>query len=125
MESRPTTSESGDLRDLWCSTARRATDAQLVACVAVAVVAAIAFGVGALIDVRRATHWWALLLVALLAGTFGVWGIADREMAERSTSRLSQRTLVAVKWCSGVAAGVIAALATIGVLRITIGTWIS
>jgi hypothetical protein len=119
------TSESGDLRDLWCSTARRASDIQLAACVALAIGAAIGFGIGALVDVRRALHWWPVLLPALLAGTFGLWGIADREMLERSASRLSRRALGAVKVCSAVAAGVIAALATIAVLRITIGTWIS
>jgi hypothetical protein len=126
MQTRPTTSESGDLRDLWCSTARRASDSQLAACVAVAIAAGVGFGIGALLDVRRAFHWWPLVLPALLAGTFGLWGIADREMVEQSASPLlSRRALGAVKVCSAVAAGVIAALATIGVLRLTIGTWIS
>lgn len=119
------TSESGDLRDLWCSTARRATDAQLVACVAVAIAAALAFGIGALLDVRRAFHWWPIVLPALLAGTFGLWGIAEREMVERNASRVSRRALAAVKWCSVVAAGIIVALATVGVFRITLGNWIS
>jgi hypothetical protein len=117
--------EDGDLRDVWCSAARRATDAQLVACVAAAMVAAVAFGIGALVDVRAAFRWWPLVLPALLAGAFGVWGIADRQIAEESTTSASRRALEAVKWCAAAGGGVVGALAAVGVLRITIGTWIS
>lgn len=118
------TSDTADLRELWSATARGATDAQLVACVVIAFAAAIGFGIGALVSVRRAFQWWPLLLPALLAGTFGVWGIADREMGERSGERW-RRALAATKWCSAVAAGIVVALAAIGILKVTIGTWIS
>lgn len=119
-----TTSDAGELREVWSSAARRASDAKLVACVAVAIVAALAFGVGLLISVRRTFPWWPLVLPALFAGTFGVWGIADREMSD-TTRRSSQRALAVAKVCSAVAAGVVAALAAMGILKLTIGTWIS
>jgi hypothetical protein len=118
-------SDTADLRELWSATARRATDAQLVACVVVAITAVIAFGIGILLSVHRALQWWPLFLLALLAGAFGVWGIADREMSEDRGRRWSRRALAATKWCSAIAAGIVAALATIGILKITIGTWIS
>jgi len=119
-----TTSDAGELREVWSSAARRASDAKLVACVAVAIVAALAFGVGLLISVRRTFPWWPLVLPALFAGTFGVWGIADREMSD-TTRRSSHRALAVAKLCSAVAAGVVAALAAMGILKLTIGTWIS
>lgn len=125
MQPDPSPSDAADLREVWSSTARRATDAQLVACVVVAIAAAIAFGIGALIDLRWTMRWWPLLLLALLAGTFGIWGIADREMGEGGGQRWSHRALAATKWCSAIAAGIVAALAAVGILRITIGTWIS
>ena len=124
MPTESTPSEAGDLRDVWSSAARRASDTQLAACVALAIVAALAFGVGLLISVRRTLPWWPLVLPALLAGTFGVWGIADRELSD-STRRSSQRALAVTKVCSTVAAGVVAALAAMGFLLLTIGTWIS
>ncbi|HEY4306425.1 MAG TPA: hypothetical protein VGM82_18265 [Gemmatimonadaceae bacterium] len=125
MQTTPVAPESGDLRELWSSTARRATDAQLVACVAIALAAASGFGIGALIDFRSASRWWPIVVPALMLGTFGAWGIADRELNERSTSSASTGALAAVKWCSAIAAGMLGAIAAIGVLRITIGTWIS
>jgi hypothetical protein len=96
-----------------------------VACVAVAIVAALGFGIGLLISVRRVFPWWPLVLPALLAGAFGVWGIADRELGEPGRRQKSRRMFAAIKLCSGVAAGVVAALAAIGILKLTIGTWIS
>lgn len=125
MQPSSATSEAGDLRALWCSTARRATDAQLVVCVALALVAAIGFGVGAFVDMRRTSGWWPLMLLALLAGAFGAWGIADRELHDGTPSPTPRRVLEAMRWGAGVAAGVVAALATLGILRFTIGTWIS
>ena len=55
-----------DLRDLWCSAARQASDAQLIGCVAIGLAAVLAFAVGALIDVNRTLRWWPVILPALL-----------------------------------------------------------
>jgi hypothetical protein len=117
--------DDGDLRDVWCSAARRASDAQLVVCVGLAIGAALTFVIGALVDLQRALRWWPLILPGQFLGTFGLWGIADREIQEKREGRVSRRILVAVKWCSVFAAGIVGALAAIGVLRLTIGTWIS
>jgi hypothetical protein len=125
MQTDPTPSDTSDLREVWSSTARRATDAQLVACVVVGIAAAIGFGIGALVDLRLAWRFWPLVLLALLAGTFGIWGIADRELLEGGRQRWSRRALAATKWGSAIAAGIVAALVAIGILKLTIGTWIS
>jgi hypothetical protein len=122
-------SEDSDLREIWCSAARRASDTQLVACVAVAIVVAVSFAVALLIDVRRAFTWWPAVLPPLFAGAFGVWGIADREL-EGSTAVAggtpsSRRALVALRWCSALAAGLVGVLGALGILTLTIGTWIS
>jgi hypothetical protein len=117
-----------DIRELWYDAAHRASDAQLVACVAVALIAAVGFGIAMLVDVRRTLRWWPLILPAFFVGTFGVWGIADRELGARDTGkapRLSTRMLSVVKICSVVAAGIVGALAAIGLLELTIGTWVS
>lgn len=121
--------ENGDLRDMWCATARRATDLQLVVSVAVALLIAIAFTIFVLIDVRRALPWWPLVLPILFAGAFGLWGIADRELESRRTShgsgRVSHDALIALRAGAAVAAGIIGVLGILGMLRLTIGTWIS
>jgi len=122
-------SEDTDLRAVWCSAARSATDMQLVACVAVAIVVAVSFAVALLIDVRRAFNWWPAVLPPLFAGAFGVWGIADREL-ESSTAvgdgtPSPRRALVALRWCSALTAGLVGVLGALGILKLTIGTWIS
>lgn len=122
-------SEDNDLRQVWCSAARGATDIQLVVCVAVAVVIAVSFAVALLIDVRRSLQWWPAVLPGLFAGAFGVWGIADREIEGNVTTgggtRSSRRMLVALRWASAFAAGLVGVLAALGILKLTIGTWIS
>jgi hypothetical protein len=120
-----TSTDASDLGAVWSSAARRATDAQLAVCVVVAVVAALVFGIGLLVSVRRVFPWWPLVAPALAAGTFGVWGIADRELREKHRRHWSRRALAAAKMTSAVAAGIVAGLVAIGVLRFTIGTWIS
>jgi hypothetical protein len=122
-------SEDSDLREIWCSAARAATDMQLVACVAVAIVVGLSFAVALLIDVRRALNWWPAVLPGLFAGTFGVWGIADREIegsiAVGDGTPSSLRVLVALRWCSAFAAGLVGVLGALGILKLTLGTWIS
>jgi hypothetical protein len=127
MTQPPISSDNAELRDVWCSAARSASDAQLVACVAIAILVALTFAVLLFVDVRRTLSWWPVLLLGLLAGAFGTWGIADRELsgARPDEERLSRRTLSALKLCSAVAAGAVGVLAALGILRLTIGTWIS
>jgi hypothetical protein len=118
-----------DLKDLWRIYARRMTDTALAACVAVSISLFAGFAVVALMHAHWAQRWWPLALPTILVGSFGAWGIADRELAERrrrgATSSNGIRALVAVEWASCVAAGLAGAAAVIVFLRLTVGTWIS
>jgi len=118
-----------DLTELWRFYARRASDTGLVLCVGVSILVIAAFAVVGLTHARWAMRWWPLALPAVLAGTFGAWGIADRELAERradaATRRPAIRALVAVEWASCTAAALAVAAAVVMFLRLAVGTWIS
>jgi len=118
-----------DLRDLWRIYARRMTDTALVLCVAVSIVLFAGFAVVALMHAHWAQRWWPLALPPILVGSFGAWGIADRELAERRRRGPvdvgTVRTLLAIEWASCVAAGIAGAASVIAFLRLTVGTWIS
>ena len=118
-----------ELRDLWRIYARRMTDTTLVLCVAVSILLFAGFAVVALMHAHWAQRWWPLALPPILVGSFGAWGIADRELAERRrrgpVDAGTIRTLVAIKWASCIAAGMAGAASVIAFLRLTVGTWIS
>lgn len=122
------TADSADLRSLWTSAARHASDGQLVACVVVAVVTLVAFLLGLMVSVAGAFRWWPIVLPGLFAGAFGAWAIADREIVQRESkpdSMRAPRTLRAARLLAAVAASIIGMLGVLGLLRITLGTWIS
>jgi hypothetical protein len=118
-----------DLRDLWRIYARRMTDTALVLCVAVSILLFAGFAIVALMHAHWAQRWWPLALPPILFGSFGAWGIADRELTERRRrgplDARAARTLLAVEWASCVAAGLAGAAGVIAFLRLTVGTWIS
>lgn len=102
----------------WQRTARRATDAQLAVSAAVfplmlAIALVVVFAWPSI-----ATHWWPVVAPPLLVGSFGLWGIADRE---QSTSRsIFWR---AVQVFAVIVAVASAAVAALWFLQRVIGTW--
>lgn len=118
-----------DLRDLWRIYARRMTDTALVLCVAVSILLFAGFTVVALMHAHWAQRWWPLALPPIIVGSFGVWGIADRELAERrrkgAIDASTARTLLAIEWASCIAAALAGAASVIAFLKVTVGTWIS
>jgi hypothetical protein len=75
----------------------------------------------------RPPHWLPLTCAALCVGTFGAWGIADRELRERRVHTQSVTVMVLrVARFLAAALGVVSALSLIfAVLSVTLGTWIS
>ena len=118
-----------DLRDLWRACARRLSDTALVLCVAMSILLFAGFAVLAIMHAHWAQRWWPLALPPIVVGSFGAWGIADREIAERRRREpaisSAVRALVAIEWVSCIVAGLAAAAAFVLFLRLTVGTWIS
>lgn len=100
--------------------ARRSSDGALAAAAAVGLVALVG-----LLAARPA--WWVLALPLVAVGAYGVWGIAEREEAERRGRAAGGpgRALAVVRWLA-VALGTGAALLTaFGVLAVLFGRVIS
>jgi hypothetical protein len=118
-----------ELRDLWRIYARRMSDTALVLCVAMSILLFAGFAIVGLTHAHWGQHWWPLALPPIFVASFGAWGIADRELAERqragAVDRGTVRTLLAIEWVSCIAAGLAGAASLIVFLRLTVGTWIS
>ncbi|MDB4911358.1 MAG: hypothetical protein JWO39_2181 [Gemmatimonadetes bacterium] len=100
--------------------ARRTSDGVLAALAAIGGVAAVA-----LAAVRPG--WWAFALPLVSAGAFGLWGILERETAERGAVRSARydRAMGAAQWVA-VAIGTVCAIVTVfAVLGILLGRIIS
>jgi hypothetical protein len=100
--------------------ARRTSDGVLAALAGIGGVAAVA-----LAAIRPA--WWAFALPLVSAGAFGLWGILERETAERGAPRSARydRAMGAAQWVA-VAIGTMCAIVTVfAVLGILLGTIIS
>ena len=71
--------------------------------------------------------WWPLLASAALCfASFGIWGIADRELADRAVAGDAvSRALRAVRVGAAVLGGAAAAMLLFGMLGVALGTWIS
>jgi hypothetical protein len=121
----PATDASQDLSALWRNTAHRATDAQLVACVIAGLVTSGGVGIAMLVGVAGAFEWWPAVLPSMLLVAFGIWGITDRELAERQRAGAVPKLLAGLRWCSAAAAALVLIVSALVFLRLTIGTWIS
>ena len=103
--------------------ARGASDARLALDVAGGVIAAIVIGIW------RPRAWPIAISAALGLASFGVWGIAEREIQERaSVSGAGRRVVLALRVVQGISigAGILAALiAGFALLGIALGTIIS
>lgn len=116
-------SSSPGLPAALAARARAATDGRLALDVAVGVVAVIGFGI------------WrpALWLIGLSAGAglaaFGVWGIAEREIHDRTRGAGPRpRLVLALRVLQGISigAGILAvAVAGLTLFGMALGTWIS
>lgn len=102
----------------WQQFARRATDAQLAACAAVFPVVTILAFVVMFARPHWATRWWPVIGAPLLVGSFGLWGIADRERA--SPNRALWRLLQAVSVAIAVVSAIVFVL---WFLQRVVGTW--
>ena len=100
--------------------ARRASDGQLVIAAAIGIVAA------ALVGLVR-PDWWFVALPLLSVGCFGVWGIAERMVAER-TARLGpdfggRLALASVRLTAAVVGTLAGTLTLLVIVARMIGTW--
>jgi hypothetical protein len=112
--------EPPSLYAMLAARARRASDAMLATLAGTGGVAAVA-----LIAMRPA--WWAFALPLVSAGAFGLWGILERETAERGAMRSARydRAIGVAQWVA-VAVGTVCAIVTLfAVLGIMLGTIIS
>lgn len=101
--------------------ARAASDGRLVLDVLGGVLAASALALW------RPPAWLLLFGAAVCFAAFGFWGIADRELRERSASPASRGvwTLEAARWVSGLVGLLAVLLVIFTILGRMLGTWIS
>lgn len=114
------------LGDLWRRLARHATDTQLAVCAALLPVTIAVSAAVALTRPQWTLRWWPAIALPLLAASFGIWGIGDRELAERGgravTARWGWRSVQSLAVAIGVFA---AAVIVLWLLTHVVGTWIS
>jgi hypothetical protein len=112
--------EPPSLYAMLAGRARRASDAMLATLAGTGGVAAVA-----LIAMRPA--WWAFALPLVSAGAFGLWGILEREMAERGAMRSARydRAIGVAQWVAAAVGTVCAIVTVFAVLGILLGTIIS
>ena len=118
--SEPPRPEPPSVFELLAHRAQRSSDGALAAAVAVGLTGA--FGT-ALLGAR----WAPVALGFVCAVAFGIWGIADRESAERAAS-LREHTrgaLRVVKWTAVLIGTLAAAAILLSLLGRALGTWIS
>lgn len=102
----------------WQRLARRATDTQLVVCAAVFPLAVALSVVVSLTRPHWALRWWPSIAAPFLVGSFGLWGIGDRELTS------SRRTLWrAVQGVALVVAFFSVAVLSLWFLQHVVGTW--
>ena len=109
------------IAELLSHRARRASDGRL------AIDAAGGIGAAALLALLRFPGWIILVSVALCFVAFGVWGIADRELAERVTRQpeVPHRSLRVLRIAAVFLGALAAASFALNILGTVLGTWIS
>lgn len=113
--------DSISLPDFLADRARRATDTRLFL-----------DGAGGLLlfgaAVALRPHWWVVLAaVGVCLFAFALWGIADRELAERHAhiARVGSGLLRAARLAAVIAGTAAALIAIYGGVALTLGTWVS
>ena len=117
----PALRPDASLSEYLAARARSSSDGRLVVDVMAGACAAIA------VAAWRPTGWLCLIGAAACFVAFGAWGIADRELGERTeTSREGMRIVLVIARALALGLGVLAAaLALFAALALTLGTWIS
>jgi hypothetical protein len=105
---------------LTAQLARRASDGQLVIAAAIGILAAAIVGL-------VAPQWWFIALPLLSVGSFGIWGITERTVAERAarfgpdfSGRLA---LVSVRLAAAVIGTLSGTLTLLVIVARMVGTW--
>ncbi len=122
----PIAGNEPSLGDLWRRLARHATDTQLAVCAALLPVTIIASATVALARPQWTLRWWPTAALPLLAASFGIWGIGDRELTERRGA--AQSTLLGWRSVQTLAVAIAvfsAAVIVVWLLTHVVGTWIS
>jgi len=109
------------LTDMLAARARGASDGRLVLDVVGGLVVAIVF------VLWRPIAWLIPFGISLCFLSFGVWGIADRELGERTgeASETLIATLRAARGAAGLVGGAAAIFTVLVALGAALGTWIS
>jgi hypothetical protein len=115
-----TSRTSDDLFHALAARARATSDGRLVL--------AVLCGLGATLgmSIWRPFGWTVIGGIGLCAASFGAWGIADRELTERSaTTGSSVVVLRVVRVCCVIVGSCAAIAAALVMLGAALGTWIS
>jgi hypothetical protein len=117
----PALRPDASLAEYLAARARAASDGRLVVDVIAGCCAALGVGLW------RPAGWLVLLGASLCLAAFGAWGIADRELRERSiaASAVGVRVLSVIRGAAAVVGAVAAVGAMFAFLGIALGTWIS
>ncbi len=105
---------------LWQAAARRATDGQLVASAMALPLVSIAAVFFAFFRPPWAAGLWPLVALPMIVGSFGLWGIADRELTDCPASTGLYRTVRVIALAMCICS---AAVLFVWVMQLTIGRW--
>ena len=118
----PALRPDASLPEFLVARARAASDGRLVADVLVGALAALGLAIW------RPIGWLSVGGAAVALAAFGLWGIADREVRERTAAAGSARVISFLRGVR-VVAGVVAVVGAVGAmfttLGLVLGTWIS
>jgi hypothetical protein len=113
------------LGDLWRRLARHATETQLAACAALLPVTIAASATVALTRPQWTLRWWPAIALPLLAASFGIWGIGDRELGEHAGAINARWGWRSVQTLAVAIAVFSASVIVLWLLTHVVGTWIS
>ena len=111
--------DHGSLPQLLLQRARHTSDRRLV------IDAALGLSLSAALAVFRPPFWLPLAALALCLGTYGLWGILDRELIDGDLSARRAKILTVARGFVGALGAVVAVLFGVTLFFGVLGTWIS
>ena len=111
--------DGGTLPQLLLQRARHTSDRRL------AVDVALGLSVAAAVTILRPPFWISLAAFALCLGTYGLWGILDRELADAEPSTRRARILTLARGLVGIVGAGVALLSGLTFFFGMLKTWIS
>ena len=111
--------DRGSLPQLLLDRARHTSDRRL------AFDAALGMTAAALLAVFRPPFWLPLVALAVCFGTYGIWGILDRELVDAALSTRRARILTWARALVGAVGAAVAVLFGVTLFFGLLGTWIS